>query len=220
MKSHSEKKLETIFYSFKGVWHEEPSDDLPEGRKAVKEKKVAVEIWTRKTYHECDAPPHPVKAIEFEIRVAEPAFSISGPDIEALRLATWGFLDKRFAVKWVKYFRVVVSDGFVSRPGDGLQLEWKEVEHGTAHDGTLLLREYVGYSTGYRIIPWPGRFQDKQGRAQACIPATKENEAALELYAAKIGKLRDAVRDTLKPEKIEQTLANFLLTKQLPPPRE
>ncbi len=122
-------------------------------------------------------------------------------------------------IKWVKYFRVVVSDGFVSRPGDGLQLEWKDVEHGTAHDGTVLLREYVGYNTGSRITPWPGRFTDKQGRAQACIPATEENETALKLYAERIGKLRDAVRDTLKPEVIEQTLTLFLKTKQLPAPK-
>ena len=219
MKSRSEKKLETIYYSFKGLWHEEPSEDNPEGRRAVKEKKVPVEIWTLKQYHECASPPHTVKSIEFQIRIAEPEFKVTGPDIEALRLATWGFLDERFAVKWVKYLRVVVSDGFVQRPGDGMNLQWEEVEHGTAHDGTLLLRERR-YRDGERIIPWPGRFTDKQGRAQACIPATKENEEALELYAAKIGKLRDAVRDTLKPEKIDQTLANFLLMKQLPAPKE
>jgi|GEM_PF-5224371 len=220
MKRKSEKRLETIFYSYKGLWFAEPSEDEPEGRKAVRDRKVPVEIWTVKEYEESGEPPHPVKAIRFEIRAAEPKLRFTGTDIEAMRLAAWGALDEHFAVRWQPYYRVSVSDGYAPRPGDGLTLSWEDVEHGTAHDGTLLLREYVGNGEGWKISPWPGTFSDKAGRAQACIPANAENKAALEAYAAKIGKLREAVRDTLKPEKIETTLALFLQTKQLPAPQE
>ena len=154
-------------------------------------------------------PPYALQEVSFEVTSVEPKFKFVGTDIECLRRAAWGALDERFKIKWESYFLVeVVPARIYSGFGTGLEFTYDWVYKGTTWDNKELLKQHT-FRGEDKITPWPGRFTNKNGKTVACIPATDENQEALREFGKRIDKLRDLIRDTLKPEVIMQTLQNL-----------
>lgn len=208
------KLVDTWTYEYQGV--EEPlADDADVDAVRhlhAKGIKVPIKLILHKKFKESERPPLETKEVWFSVECDKPKFSVSGPDIEALRASMWEHLDKHFAVRWERYFKVNIGHAYTAV---GLTFEYRDVEKGTAWDGSLLLREYE-FSRGRIIRPWPGEFRDGQGKVMACIPATPENEAALKEFADRIHELRKRLADFLRPDQIMQTLANLSAVALLP----
>jgi len=204
-----DKLVDKWVYKYEGIDDPDADGEGADGKK-VKEKIVEVEVRLIKESVETDEAPYPLKSVKFEVSCKMPAFRFAGTDIESLRLAAWAELDKAFAIRWERYFLVRVDPSRVYEGlGAGLTYSYNDVEKGTAHDGTLLLREVSRGTYKYVIKPWPGEFKDARGHVMACIPATKENEAALEQFAEAVHATRRRIADYLRPETIVQTLANL-----------
>ncbi len=227
-RQHNVSKVKTITYSYKGVWvDEEPDDDvLPP--KLVADRKVAVDVMMHSRIEDkgCANPPFPVKALWFELRCPSvldgeaKVLSFVGPDIEALRLAMWGALDDKFAVKWDYYYlvEVIIGRPYSSDGGTSVDFSYVGVWKGTAHDGTLLLKSMDGHE--YTIKPWPGEFSDNGGKTKACIPATDENRIALESFSGRFKDVGNAMKDMLRPNMIMKTLSSLASVKYLPMPED
>ncbi len=229
--------VDTVYYRYRGLELEngtlavdgiDPDDvqvqiddekpPAPEPRPGtVVEKIVPVEIRLQKEFDTTESgSQRPVKSLRFSMSCENPKFAVAGSDIDALRLAVWDHLDKAFAVKWESYLLVTIRPASIYfGRGTGFEVCRNHVDKGTAHDGTLLLREYRYGSRGFEIKPWPGAFKDKDGKLTACIPATRENEKALDEFEAMINSLRDRLADFFRPEQIQQTLANLCNLKML-----
>jgi len=204
------KLVDTWHYKYEGLVDVGGLDDDLAPRVSVRERIVEVELRLVKETEESQQAPHPPKSVSFEVSCKDPAFRFAGTDVESLRIAAWAELDKAFAIKWERYFLVKVEPARVYNGiGAGLVYGYDSVDKGTAHDGTLLLREMKTHQHGWVIKPWPGEFRDKRGHVMACIPATKENEAALEQFAEAVHATRRRIADYLRPETIVQTLANL-----------
>lgn len=96
--------------------------------------------------------------------------------------------------------------------GAGTELKWTEVERGVTLDGSVLMREYNTYgdfNNRWKISPWPAVYKDASGKAVACVPATKANEAALEAFATKLKELTKTLAEFVAPDRIEETLAQI-----------
>jgi len=204
------KLIDTWIYKYEGLENPDGGDEGP-GRKTVREKVVEVELRLIKESEESQEAPHSLRSVKFEVSCKKPQFKIVGTDIEALRLAAWAELDEEFAIKWERYFLVRVDP---TRPyglgiGTGLNYSYETIDKGTAHDGTLLLREMKPHEYKYVVKPWPGEFKDSRGHVMACIPATPENEAALEQFTEAVHATRRRIADYLRPDTIQQTLANL-----------
>lgn len=201
----------------KGREFDEDEEDEPPQQRLIT-RKVAVEVRLDKTSIEEGGPPYALKEVEFIVSCDEPKFEYVGTDIEALRQAAWDYLSNEFKITWENYYLVTVghANDYGGGYSTGLTFGYKDVERGTTWDKKDLLREWA-YSGKRTIRPWPGRFTDKNGRAIACIPVTPDNTAALEEFAKRINKLREMIRDTLKPEVIVQTLQNLNSMALLPP---
>jgi hypothetical protein len=214
------KLVDTWIYAYKGI--EQPGDEDAEDHekqpKLVRDMKVEVELRLDKTTDELDNPPHALRQIEFLVICRAPYIRFKGTDIEALRKAVWEKLDEQFQIKWERYYKVQITQARIyDGIGAAMEFSYHDVEKGTAHDGTLLLREYQTYRSEYKVAPWPGSFKDERGKVIACIPDTKANRQALEEYAKRLNALREKLAETLRPEVILQTLAN-LNRLALPPP--
>jgi hypothetical protein len=197
----------------------EEDEEAPEPKKRVITKKVKVEVWMEKKTAETGGPPYALTEVNFLITCDDPKFKYTGTDIEQLRSVAWGTLDKKYEIKWENYYLVQVQpERIYDGLGSGLSMSYKHVYKGTTWDGKELMKEYGWHAREPKISAWPGRFKDKQGRAIACIPDTKENTKALEEFAKRIDTLRGLIRDTLKPEVIMQTLQNLSGLALLPPP--
>lgn len=196
----------------------EEGEELPEPTKRVITKKVKVEVWMEKKTSEIGGPPYALSEVSFLVTCDEPKFKFTGTDIEELRVAAWDKLDKKFEIKWENYYLVqVVPERIYEGQGAGLTFSYKHVYKGTTWDGKELMKEYGWNAREPKITAWPGRFKDKAGKAIACIPDNPENKRALEEFAKRIDKLREMIRDTLKPEVIMQTLQNLSGMALLPP---
>ncbi len=183
----------------------------------VVDKIVPVEIRLQKQFDtEERGSQRSVKGLRFTMSCDNPKFTVAGSDIESLRLAVWDHLDKAFAVKWESYLLVTIRPALVFHGrGTGFEFCRSHVQKGTAHDGTLLLREHNYGSRGFEIKPWPGDFRDKDGKLTACIPATDENEKALNEFEVMINALRERLAEFFHPKLIQQTLANLCNLKML-----
>jgi hypothetical protein len=217
-------KVTDWFYDVKDleVVEQEPSldegEEAPEPKRRVITKKVKVEVWMEKKTADLGGPPYALTGVSFTVKCDEPKFGFSGTDIELLRITAWGELDKQYEVKWENYYLVqVVPERIYEGSGSGLTFSYKHVYKGTTWDGKELMKEYGWNSREPKIAPWPGRFKDNAGRAIACIPDNEANKHALEEFAKRIDKLREMIRDTLKPEVIMQTLQNLAGMALLPP---
>ncbi len=188
----------------------EDDEEAPEPKKRVITKKVKIEVFMEKKTAELGGPPYALTEVWFEIKCVDPKFRFSGTDIELLRTAAWGELDKKFEVKWERYFLVSVQpERIFEGQGAGLSFTYKDVWKGTTWDGKELMKEYGWHAREPKITPWPGRFTDRGGRTVACIPDNEANKAALAEFAKRVEKLRELMRDTLRPEVIMQTLQNL-----------
>jgi hypothetical protein len=216
-------KVTDWFYDVKDleVLDREPSaeegEEAPEPKKRVVTKKVKVEVWMDKKTSETGGPPYALTEVSFTIKCDDPKFSFSGTDIECLRETAWGTLDDKFKIKWENFYLVKVRpERIYDGQGSGLSFSYDWVYKGTTWDGKELLRQSQ-FRGEDKITPWPGRFTDKNGQTLACIPATDENREALEEFGRRVDKLRDLMRDTLKPENIIKTLQNLSGLALLPP---
>ena len=229
--------VDTVYYRYRGLELEngtlavdgvDPNDvqiqvddekpPAPEPRPgAVVEKIVPVEIRLQKEFDTAESgSQRPVKSLRFSMSCENPKFAVAGSDIDALRLAVWDYLDKAFAVKWDSYLLVTIRPALIYHGrGTGFEVCRNHVQKGTAHDGTLLIREHRYGNRGFEIKPWPGAFKDKDGKLTACIPATAENEKALNEFEVMIDALRDRLSEFFRPEQIQQTLANLCNLKML-----
>ena len=171
--------------------------ELRQEQPRVGERRVQVQVYLLTTTRAAAAPPHPPAEVAFRVECKSPEFSAEGTDLEALRQAVFGFLDRELAIRWEKFFLVEVSPQhtYGIGLGAGLLFSYRDVERGTTHDGTLLLREYDSSrrSGAWKIAPWPGRFTNRQGKVIACIEGTPANRAALEEYTSRVGQLREVL---------------------------
>jgi hypothetical protein len=234
------KLVDTWYYTYKGVEEHQgfpPSEKVPydpedpdnkEGREAenanvrkmVRDQKVEIRVYLDKTTEETDKPPHSLREVQFVAKCETPYILVSGTDIEAIRKTVWSQLDDTFEIKWETYYRVeIIRSRYHSGIGEGFNLEYDDIEKGTAHDGTLLMREYK-YHQGYKISPWPGEFKDERGDVMACIPATDKNRDALGEFCKRLNKMRELLAETIKPEQIMNTLQNLGQLALLPPADE
>lgn len=213
-----DKLLDKWTYKYEGI-----VGDGRDGEPKAGERTVDVEVRLCKQNRESGSAPHPTDRVWFEVICRELDLSMEGTDLEHLRLAVWGELDKKFAVKWEEWFLVRVEPASIYEGiGAGLEFTYRSVWKGVAHDGTELLREFDSHRGRgpWRISAWPGVFKDNKGKVLACILATEANEKALEAFASGVHALRKKMADFLRPEHIQDTLANLAGLAFLPPPEE
>lgn len=185
-------------------------NETPKEGTMVGEKRVEVQVYMKKVLRMAAKPPHPPNSVNFVVKCRQPNLQMEGTDLEALRAAMFGALQQEFAIKWENFYLVEISQGYHASYGESAILfSYKDVERGTAHDGTLLMRRYESRSRGdnWRISKWPGRFTNRQGKVIACIPASPENRAAMEEFGKRIQALRAKLSQLLEPDMIMQTLA-------------
>jgi hypothetical protein len=197
---------------------EEDEHDEPPQQRLVT-KKVEVQVRLDKETVDAGRPPYSLKEVKFIVSCDDPKFEYEGTDIAVLKEAAWDYLTNKFKIKWENYYLVSVNhvNDYGGGYSTGLSFGYKDVEKGTTWNGKELLREWT-WGGKREIKVWPGRFTDKGGRAVACIPQTDENTAALTEFAKRVDKLREMIRDTIKPEVILQTLQNLSGLALLPAP--
>ena len=183
--------------------------------KLVADKHVELEVRMLKTYAS-EALPRTIKAVEFSVTCKELGIELIGTDIEVLRQAAWAKLEKQFKINWEAYYLIQIA-GAQAHVGDfevGFSLSQNTIYRGVTHDGSVLMREYErGRTFGpWRYKPWPGEYQDKGGHVIACIPATKQNDKALNEFRERIRELQARLSDLVRPEVILATLENLAMT--------
>ncbi len=217
------KLVDTWHYHYKGVLREatqvdeEDLDEVtPKLDAKAGDRMVAVGLYVVKKTQEVMEPPHTTIAVKFRVECEDPKFELEGTDCEALRSAAWSELDTRFAIRWENWYLVRVNHtSNYEGIGTGFAFSYDTVEKGYTHDGKELLRRYV-WGGQREVTPWPGTFKSKEGRVQACILATPENEAALQEFHVRIDTLRKKLQDYLAPGVIEENLKQLAACALLP----
>lgn len=217
--------VDTLYYRFEGIELEDGTltadpegteQGAQEGRIAIKTLPIQVRLH-KHFVDDSEGKNRPVREVWFSLSCANPKFTVEGPDIEALRQAVWDHMDSKLRVRWENYYLVRVEPAHtLGRMGRGLCFTYENVERGVAHDGTLLLREFR--HRNFEIRPWPGEFRDAHNKLMACIPATAQNEAALEEFSDMIDQMRVRLAAFFRPDQIMQTLANLSGLKMLGTP--
>lgn len=185
-------------------------------------QKVAIEVRLVKKADSDSPAPRAVLGARFRVGVKALKLWVDGTDIECLRTAIFGLLEKRFEVKWEPYLliRIGSASAFHSGRETGLSLAEANVYRGVAPDGTELLRELTRYggSRDWQYRVWPGEYTDEDGVVVACIPATEVNRKAIKEFHGRIDALRERLADLVMPENVMATLANLSQTTALPAP--
>lgn len=171
-------------------------------------RKVEIEAYMQVTYETDSPPPKMVTAVQFYLRCeGEEEW---GSDLALCLKAMRGKLDNCYRIHWEPWFLVRVDP---QRPyygeGAGLVLSWDQVYRGVTLDGEVLLRELRvrnGFGSPWVIKPWPVVYQDKTGKAVACVPASKKNEDALQAFAVKRRELNKTLSEFVSPDRIDETL--------------
>ena len=180
---------------------------------AVGKVKIPVEVRLRKTFVDGGGTNRAVNQLEFSLVCRKPSIKLAGTDIEALRRAMWAELDKDSAIAWEPHLLITIEParGWGDGIGEGLTLNEKTVYKGTTRDGYMILREHRHSSMGIGDLyrPWPGAFTDQRGKVTACIPANDKNRDAMDEFRGRIVELRKMLQQLVKPETIQQTLANL-----------
>jgi len=216
------KLVDTWYYAYKGIPKPLESEELPDEdaepiNPTVGWIKTEVRVYLVKETKDIGEPPHETHKVSFRVECDEPLFEFTGHDIEALHAASWEKLDSHFEIKWTRWFLVKVSqESIYEGVGTAMSFTYDTVEKGVTHDGKELLRQDK-WGRREKITPWPGRFVDRCGRVQACIPETDANRAALEEFAKRVNLLRERLADFLKPEVIEENLRLLGSCNLLPP---
>lgn len=206
--------VDTLYYRYTGnLPNSAPittDDEQPSTQPVVGQIEVPVKVLIKKEYAaDAEGTNRPVRAVSFILSCDSPEFRLCGTDIEVLRSAAWEQLDKQFAIHWQPYFLVTIErEKPYGGEGEGVSIRYKTVYRGTAHDGTLLLRDHDHLHRSI-LKPWPGAFTDQAGRAIACIEATDENRKALETFCGMLSALREQIKDRFRPAEIQRTLATL-----------
>jgi hypothetical protein len=184
-------------------------------KKKVTNKHVTVNVYMVKRTEQSEEPPHPLNSARLLIRCNELNIKIEGTDIVAMKDAMWSMLDKKYEIKWERYYQVqVLKSRVYGGDGTGLEIVYDDVYKGTTWDGKHLLKRWRGHE--FRIDVWPGAFKDESGKVMACIPATEENLEALKEFCRRVDILRGKLADFLKPEVIQQNLVQLAGCRLLP----
>lgn len=165
-----------------------------------------------------DEPPYEVTAVCFSVFCDTPAFEINGSDLHLLLTTARARLDKAHEIAWERWLKVQITpERSYEGSGTGFRLSYLEVWRGVDSFGNVLMREYDRHAanTIWKISRWPETFKDKNGRTLACVPATKENEAALDDFCERINTLRKHLADFVSPDRIHDTL-NAITSGSLP----
>lgn len=201
------KKFDQIFYDVESVIGDDET-----GRSATI-KKVAVDLYLTKRLDQkvADGPAQTLGAAILAV-CEETGDSEFGSDVNAVVAGIRSKLDSAFRITWERWLVVTVDP---VRPhdkdgGGGLALTWKGVERGVTVTGEVLMRSYNvrgDWTNRYFIEPWPAQVRGANGRIFATIPATPDNEKALDRFVAQINELRKRLAALVAPGEIEQTLA-------------
>lgn len=173
-------------------------------------KKVEINAYMQSRYKEDSEPPKMVTATQFYLECeGEQEY---GTDLNACLKAMRGKVDRKYRIQWQKWLLVRVSPSRIhTGMGTGCELSWTDIERGETLDGSVLMREYNTYgdfNNRWKISPWPDVYKDaRTGKTVACVPATPENEAALEQFAQKLRELTKTLSEFVAPDRIEETLA-------------
>lgn len=185
-----------------------PFDVEQEADGKIVMKKIEITAYLQSKYADSDSPPKPVVATQFYL-VCE-GEEEWGSDLDACLKAMRGKLDLKYKIEWKRWLLVQVNPARVyGGIGAGCELSWTDVQRGVTLDGDVLMREFNAYgdfSNRWKISPWPEVYRDKNGKTVACVPATDENEAALEQFAQKLRDLTKTLSQFVAPENIEETL--------------
>jgi len=201
------KKFDQIFYDVESI-----TGDDETGRKSTI-KKVTVDLYLTKKL--CQKPADgPAQTLAAGIWAVcdETGDSEFGTDINAVIAGIRSKLDASFRISWEKWLVVTVNPvrAYGKDGGGGLELTWKEVERGTTVTGDVLMRSYnlrAEWFNRWQIEPWPAQVLGDDGRIVATIPATPENEKALQRFVEQINELRKRLAALVAPGEIERTLA-------------
>ena len=186
-----------------------PYDVQQEADGRIVIKKVEIVVYMQSKYGDSDTAPKPVVATMFQLECeGEKEY---GSDLDLCLKAMLAKLDKRFAIKWERWFLVKVEPARLYGRGDGAgcTLSWQDVWRGVTLDGSVLMRELEvrrEFSSPWRISAWPEVYRDSNGKTVACVQATDANEAALEAFAEKLRDLTKTLSKFVAPENIETTL--------------
>lgn len=208
------KKVAEFVFAYKGP----ETQRAPEGEHAdeddekkplplVRDQKCKIVVYLVSKLKETDSPPHETGESYFRLECDAPKFRLEGTDIELLRKEAFGRCNEHYATKWEPFFIVEVRRvGFSNGYGTDIDFCYRDCWKGTAHDGTLLLKDREWGGRDEKITAWPGEFRDREGKVIACIPKTPANKASLEQFTGKIDQIRDALAAMLRPENIMFTL--------------
>lgn len=212
------KKVAEFVFAYKGPEtqrapegeHAEPDDERPApAAKLIADQKCKIVVYLVSKLKETDSPPHETGESHFRLECDAPKMRLEGTDIELLRKEAFGRCDEHYRTKWEPYYIVEVRRvGFSNGYGTDIDFCYRECWKGTAHDGTLLLKDRHWGHREEKIEAWPGEFRDREGKVIACIPKTPANKVSLEQFTAKIDQIRDALAAMLRPENIMFTLLN------------
>lgn len=213
------KLIDTWIYAYRGVAAEFGADE-EEAKQLVQDKKVEFKVYLVKEQKALHEPPHLTAGVKIRVECEAPRLHLEGTDLELLRLEAFARCETHYATQWEKWYLVeVIPQSTYQGLGAGFILQYREVERGTAWNGTLLLKDRSWNARRYeeQIKEWPGVFTNQGGRVIACIPASPSNTKALEEFARRIAVLRKALEAMLTPEKIHDTLAMMGSLTLLPP---
>lgn len=175
----------------------------------VTTKKIDIVVYMQAKYVG-DTAPFAVSSVNFRLECEGEITYCS--DLDGGLKEMRSKLDKKYQIKWerwllVKVHPVRIYDGM----GSGTELRWSEVFRGETLEGDVLMREYNRYgewSNMWRVSPWPEVYKDSRtGKTIACVPATAENEQALEAFSDKLRELTKTLSEFVAPDRIEETLA-------------
>ena len=199
---------------------ERPSDEkYKRGKRRIKNKLVTVNVYMIKRTEQSEEAPHPLRDATLLVRCPELEIKIEGTDIVALKDAMWSMLDEKYEIKWERYYQVQVQKGYIHGDGTGMDIVYDDVYKGTTWDGKHLIKRWRGHE--FKIDVWPGAFKDDNGKVMACIEATDENLTAVKEFCRRVDLLREKLAEFLKPDVIQQNLAQMASMALLPPvPKE
>ncbi len=201
------KKFDQLFYDVESVIGDDET-----GRKSTI-KKVVVDLYLQKRLSQKPSEgPAETVAAGIYAHCEETGDSEFGTDINAVVAGIRSKLDASFRIAWEKWLVVTVNPvrAYGKDGGGGLELTWKEVEKGQTVTGEWLMRSYnlrAEWFNRHQIEPWPEQVRGEDGRIVATIPASPENEQALERFVQQINELRKRLAALVAPGEIEQTLA-------------
>lgn len=201
------KKFDQIFYDVESVIGDDET-----GRKTTI-KKVVVDLYLQKRLSQkASEGPAETTAAGILAVCEETGDTEFGTDINAVIAGIRSKLDTAFRIAWEKWLVVTVNPvrAYGKDGGGGLELTWKEVQRGKTVTGDVLMRSYnlhAEWFNRWQIEPWPDQVRGEDGRIVATIPASPENEKALERFVQQINELRKRLAALVAPGEIEQTLA-------------